>query len=1404
MDNPNHPDFYNKLYNGPAEGARNCRRSKMRRSLTDVNAGLQAARMLFGKGNHLEAFDLYEQLADTYTEHRIPILAEAFDCINSLPDKENRYHLYQARYFDFGIRPSDRVLDIGSGNLPFPYATHLADFSLSDGNVGRAGEAFKLIEGKAVYECDIEDLPFSDKEFDFVYCSHVLEHVNDPQKACSELMRVAKRGYIETPTRGKDLWLNTAEISNHKWAVEFLHGLITFTEYTPEEINGLKCDVLMGMHCNPQTQREKAFSALIYLKADLINTMYYWEDEFNIEVRRLSNKTNTADLLPHSTPAGEPALRVITTHSEQDNTCLFLNTYYEKFLTDHYRSNPDLQNASYQVQKSSLQSTCFGDCDFYSRGLKKAGWRSEDLIVNCNLLQESWSRENGCNSEGLSIAIEQIRRRRPQVVYMQDLGIATRDFLAAIRPHVTLIVGQIASPIPPQADLAGFDIIISSFPHFVARLRQAGMTAYYQPLAFDPLILDKIGHCRKTYPVTFVGGISPVHGKGTELLEQLARLTPLEFWGYGADTLPSGSPISDRHHGEIWGLEMFRLLAQSGITINRHIDVAENHANNMRLFEATGCGALLITDYKDNLNDLFEIGKEIVVYRSVEECAALINYYLANPAAAESIAKAGQARTLRDHKYDQRMEQTAEILSRHLQYRHESRLFQAPDMDKISCGYSRIAPADVTPDLTSAWQDEGIPLSQRALVQNELQNMYKGDVPLPFRVLVELLQPVAVSGMKMLEIGCASGYYYEALEYLLCKRIAYTGVDYSEAMVDMARNYYPRARFEVADGACLPFESRSFPVVVSGGVLLHTPDYDRQIAETCWVADNWVVVHRTPICRKNPTRYFSKLAYGVETVELHFNEKEILDLFASNGFELNNAVVYAEHPDEDEYEASYLLKRRATVGQTVTPSHTPVTKSIPPKPVAGRNGPVVLVSRAIAFTFPLSYAYLAGYLRAHGEEVVVLFKDEPYETLVKRIMELNPLIVGFGNLYPELEEIRLLIRMLDEAGRRFPIVIGGQMVSPIPEFALRITGADFGIIGEGEIILHELVCGLREGSDFSGIKGIVIRNGGDIQNNGPGPCIENLTTGLPPIPYDLFPTDQWLPIGAWYAKNLPVPHWKLEDRVINVHGGRGCPFTCNFCYHHSKPRYRDISVMMAEAQESLRRFNGNMLYFSDDLVLATPARARRLLEAIGNLDRPISFSVSTRFDILARMDDQLLRDFKRAGCRIMGLGLESGSDRILKIIGKNCTAQQIEDGLERLRLVGIYPTTTIMVGQYTETLEDVAASLALMQRTVRRDPYLNYAFTLTTPFPGSPLHGLLFEKGFIKDEQEFYDRYFSTPGDWKQVVNLSAMTDAEVMRAIAEMQRVYDEEKNRINYHVAHGVPLQTGITNNVPAYGNI
>jgi anaerobic magnesium-protoporphyrin IX monomethyl ester cyclase len=448
-----------------------------------------------------------------------------------------------------------------------------------------------------------------------------------------------------------------------------------------------------------------------------------------------------------------------------------------------------------------------------------------------------------------------------------------------------------------------------------------------------------------------------------------------------------------------------------------------------------------------------------------------------------------------------------------------------------------------------------------------------------------------------------------------------------------------------------------------------------------------------------------------------------------------------------------------------------------------RNGPVILVSQEITFTVPFSFAYLAGYLKEKGEKVIILFRPsnpEDNPQFIQEIINFNPVLVGFGSLYPELNGIRKLIQRLDQSGRTFPVVVGGQMVTPIPEFAVQITNADFGIIGEGEVILYQLVQAIRNGSDVLSVKGLAVKDGKDVHLTGPGEFIQDLSK-LPPIPYELFP-DDWITIGKWHAEHYPLPFYKYDDRVITVHGGRGCPFSCNFCYHHSKPRYRPIPLIMAEAREALTRFNANMIDFSDDLVLINPDRARQLVSELRAWDTKISYRLSTRFDILSKIDDELLNDLKKTGCRVIALGVESGSDRMLKIIGKNTTSEAILFQLDRLRKAGILVNLSIMVGQYTETKEDVEASISLVQRSFENNPNILYHFMITTPFPGSELYNILIKNKYIKDDKEFFDIYFSKIGEnnkWTQVFNLSAMKDNEVLSMFSLLNKSYAREKHR-------------------------
>ena len=107
---------------------------------------------------------------------------------------------------------------------------------------------------------------------------------------------------------------------------------------------------------------------------------------------------------------------------------------------------------------------------------------------------------------------------------------------------------------------------------------------------------------------------------------------------------------------------MYQTLRRSRITLNSHIDMAGREAGNVRLFEATGVGAFLLTDFKDNLHTLFDLEHEVAAWRSIDECVANIARYLADDAAREEIAKAGQTRTLGTHTYRQRTQEIMGIV----------------------------------------------------------------------------------------------------------------------------------------------------------------------------------------------------------------------------------------------------------------------------------------------------------------------------------------------------------------------------------------------------------------------------------------------------------------------------------------------------------------------------------------------------------------------------------------------------------------------------------------------------------------------------------------------------------------------------------------------------------------------
>ena len=371
---------------------------------------------------------------------------------------------------------------------------------------------------------------------------------------------------------------------------------------------------------------------------------------------------------------------------------LIADTYYPAFAEEHYAARPALAEAPYAEQLHALLARRFGTSDAYSRELARLGHEAADVIVNCEPLQAAWAREHGLalheplrravgsapTRVGIKargallhrVALAQIRAARPDVLYVQDLWFFSRRELDAIRRAGVLVVGQIASEPPPPGRLRGFDLILTSFPHYVDRFRALGVPSEYLAIAFDQTIaqvVDVSPEADRPHGAVFVGGVNPrVHPAGTALLERLCQRVDLEVWGYGRDELPADSPLRARHRGEAWGIDMYRVLAASKVVVNRHIEAAEGRANNMRLFEATGSGAALVTEAAPNLAELFEPGAEVASYADEEELVSTIQQLLADHPRRLAMATAGQRRTLHEHTYAVRMRELSEILEGHL------------------------------------------------------------------------------------------------------------------------------------------------------------------------------------------------------------------------------------------------------------------------------------------------------------------------------------------------------------------------------------------------------------------------------------------------------------------------------------------------------------------------------------------------------------------------------------------------------------------------------------------------------------------------------------------------------------------------------------------------------------------
>lgn len=381
---------------------------------------------------------------------------------------------------------------------------------------------------------------------------------------------------------------------------------------------------------------------------------------------------------------------------------VIFNRDYPGFLRELYLARPGLHKASYAEQMAVRNDSLFGVADFYSRNFIAHGHQAIEIHLNNPWLQYAWAREHGMDvvppvpphgpipaktlfvgaqrrfrrladrvlaKFGLGLAERaagadwenlilraQIGDFAPDVILNQEMAAMRSPVLKSLKPPGRLIIGQIASSLPEDEVFDVYDLVISSLPNQVAWFRDRGARAELNRLAFEPLALERLGpQPERDIPLSFVGSLSPDHVSRIAFLEYVATRAPLKVWGNGIERLPKSSPLHACYQGEAWGRTMYDILRRSKITLNFHIDLAEDWANNMRLYEATGMGVLLLTDWKKNLHEMFVPGEHVVAYQDAEDCVNQIHTLLADDATRERIAAAGQQHAIRNQNYFRRV-----------------------------------------------------------------------------------------------------------------------------------------------------------------------------------------------------------------------------------------------------------------------------------------------------------------------------------------------------------------------------------------------------------------------------------------------------------------------------------------------------------------------------------------------------------------------------------------------------------------------------------------------------------------------------------------------------------------------------------------------------------------------------
>jgi len=328
---------------------------------------------------------------------------------------------------------------------------------------------------------------------------------------------------------------------------------------------------------------------------------------------------------------------------------------------------------------------------------------------------------------------------------------------------------------------------------------------------------------------------------------------------------------------------------------------------------------------------------------------------------------------------------------------------------------------------------------------------------------------------------------------------------------------------------------------------------------------------------------------------------------------------------------------------------------------------------------PLGLAYLAAVLERQGHQVAVL--DAAVEKLsldqaVERVASFGPDAVGLTSTTNLFDCAVALGKRLKERFKDVPLILGGPHASANPEHALSFECFDVAVCGEGEQTIVELVRALSEGRAFAGVNGLAWRRNGARQGR-PGALV--VTPRREPI-RDLdelpFPARHLLPMHLY----RPQPNDQYVLPKASMIASRGCPYGCIFCDKSVfDGPYRSFGPgrIVSEMEHLIKEYGARDIAFLDSIFTTSVERVEGIIAEMKRRGVRVSWTCTARANVVT---EELLREMKEAGCWRIRLGVESGSDAVLKFIRKGITTQQVRDAARWADRLGIQTKGFFMIG----------------------------------------------------------------------------------------------------------------------------